>query len=415
VLDGLYTGDGNHDIDFRGKAITVRSMNGPRDCIIDCGGHPGMDPRGFYFHSYEKRDSLVSGFTIINAYTNGTGGAILCFYSSPTISGCWLTKNTALFGAGIGCTHADPLIQQNRIFDNVGIMAGGGIYCELSSPDIALNWITDNNSGGSGGGIGCDHSAPVITHNWITGNEARYGGGIHCWNVSLAKITNNLIASNTAAFGGGVGSFQSSPTFRSNTLADNTANQGGGLLCAGQSTTTMTNCLLWGDQATQGPEIAVVSSMYASSVWGVDYCDIAGGQAAAHIEPRCTLTWGTGNIDQDPMFVAAGDYHLLPGSPCIDAGDPSYVPGADEKDLDGNNRVINGRIDMGAYEAPGPVGPQSLLVGDLNGDGCVNVADMLVVRNAMGKSGDATDINGDGVCNVADMLIIRNHLGEGCE
>ncbi|MBW8039347.1 MAG: hypothetical protein FVQ85_05055 [Planctomycetes bacterium] len=44
------------------------------------------------------------------------------------------------------------------------------------------------------------------------------------------------------------------------------------------------------------------------------------------------------------------DYHLLPGSPCINAGDPNYVPEPNETDLDGNPRVIGGRIDMGAYE-----------------------------------------------------------------
>jgi len=41
VKDGRYTGTGNRDIDFRGKAITVRSENGPENCIIDCNGTEG--------------------------------------------------------------------------------------------------------------------------------------------------------------------------------------------------------------------------------------------------------------------------------------------------------------------------------------------------------------------------------------
>ena len=36
VADGIYTGDGNRDLDFGGKLITVRSANGPDNCIIDC-------------------------------------------------------------------------------------------------------------------------------------------------------------------------------------------------------------------------------------------------------------------------------------------------------------------------------------------------------------------------------------------
>ncbi|MBW8035558.1 MAG: hypothetical protein FVQ79_08005 [Planctomycetes bacterium] len=61
---------------------------------------------------------------------------------------------------------------------------------------------------------------------------------------------------------------------------------------------------------------------------------------------------GEGNIDSDPLFLntSSGDYHLLPDSPCIDAGDPNYVPEPNETDLDGNQRVISGLIDMGAYE-----------------------------------------------------------------
>jgi len=47
-----------------------------------------------------------------------------------------------------------------------------------------------------------------------------------------------------------------------------------------------------------------------------------------------------------------GDYHLLPTSPCIDAGDPNYIPEPNETDLDGDPRVMGVRIDMGAYESP---------------------------------------------------------------
>jgi hypothetical protein len=77
------------------------------------------------------------------------------------------------------------------------------------------------------------------------------------------------------------------------------------------------------------------------------------------------MDWGDGNIDADPCFVelgywdvngvwVEGDYHLLPNSPCIDAGDPDYVAGPNETDLDGKPRVMGGRVDMGAYEAPIP-------------------------------------------------------------
>ncbi len=45
LADGTYSGTGNYNINFHGKAITVRSVNGPDRCIIDC-RHSG---RGFLF------------------------------------------------------------------------------------------------------------------------------------------------------------------------------------------------------------------------------------------------------------------------------------------------------------------------------------------------------------------------------
>ncbi|MGB2809874.1 MAG: LamG-like jellyroll fold domain-containing protein, partial [Sedimentisphaerales bacterium] len=57
-----------------------------------------------------------------------------------------------------------------------------------------------------------------------------------------------------------------------------------------------------------------------------------------------------GSSNQDYPDVNTPDYHLLPGSPCINAGDPNYVAEPNETDLDGNPRIIGGRIDMGVYE-----------------------------------------------------------------
>ncbi len=68
VLDGAYTDCGNRDLDLWGKAITVRSENGPDNCIIDCQG-TGMDPhRALVFESGETADSIIWGLTIVNGH-----------------------------------------------------------------------------------------------------------------------------------------------------------------------------------------------------------------------------------------------------------------------------------------------------------------------------------------------------------
>ena len=53
----------------------------------------------------------------------------------------------------------------------------------------------------------------------------------------------------------------------------------------------------------------------------------------------------------DQLSREPGGYHLLPHSPCIDAGDPDYPLYSDETDIDDTKRVVGKAIDMGAYEA----------------------------------------------------------------
>ncbi|MHC4694804.1 MAG: choice-of-anchor Q domain-containing protein, partial [Planctomycetota bacterium] len=107
------------------------------------------------------------------------------------------------------------------------------------------------------------------------------------------------------------------------------------------SNVDVTNCVLWDG----GKEIWNDDS----SMITITYSDVQGGW------------FGEGNIDADPCFASVGyrggdgawvdgDYHLLPASACINAGDPGYTAGPNETDLDGNLRVSGGRIDMGAYE-----------------------------------------------------------------
>jgi hypothetical protein len=104
------------------------------------------------------------------------------------------------------------------------------------------------------------------------------------------------------------------------------------------------------------------------------YTNVQGGPTAVQVYLNCTLYWGEGSVDIDPRFVLPGywadannvnivvepndpnavwmdgDYHLRSDSPCINVGDPNYVPGPNETDMDGEQRVMLGRVDMGADE-----------------------------------------------------------------
>ena len=104
---GTYTGAGNRDVDFSGKAITVRSVSGPENCIIDCQSTTQNRHRGFIFHNDEDLDSVLDGVTI----KHGRGQLVtveiwdeenrmayrqrnlMSGGSSPSIRNCILTEN----------------------------------------------------------------------------------------------------------------------------------------------------------------------------------------------------------------------------------------------------------------------------------------------------------------------------------
>ncbi len=77
VAPGVYTGDGNRDIDFRGKAITVKGEAGARTCIINCQGSRDEYHRGFVFTRGEDANSTIDGFTITRGYTRGRFGDLM--------------------------------------------------------------------------------------------------------------------------------------------------------------------------------------------------------------------------------------------------------------------------------------------------------------------------------------------------
>jgi len=84
VDDGVYKGEGNVGLDFKGKAITVRSVNGSASTIIDC---QNLYNSGFLFHNGETQSSVLRGFTITKSKAE-SGGGIYCENASPTISKC---------------------------------------------------------------------------------------------------------------------------------------------------------------------------------------------------------------------------------------------------------------------------------------------------------------------------------------
>lgn len=286
VMPGTYV----ENIDFLGKAITVKSSGGSSSTTID--GRNGWTVVKFV--AYEGPTSVIDGFTI----KNGNGG----------VSG--------YFGGGIACYSAAPTIMNNQFIDNAALSGGGGIALLFDSmPLIMNNTFTGNSGGVSGGAIYFNQrSNATAINNTFSENSAEKGAGINCSNDSNPKIVNNLFYANTAS-NAGAAIFclsNSNAEIINCTLCGNSAsNSGGGLYCNGSSP-TFTNTIFWNNSAPSDPEIKVHSGNPTFT-----YCDIKGGWT------------GTGNIDADPLFISGpfGGYYLSQiaagqgsDSPCLNAG-----------------------------------------------------------------------------------------------
>ena len=216
VADGIYTGDGNRDIDFIGKAITVRSTD-PNDpnivatTIIDCNGTEEEPHRGFYFHSGEDANSILDGLTITNGYAK-YGGGIHCGLplGSPP-------------GPGPPPPPPPPLPP--------------GAVGSQSSPEILSAY---------------NLTGPTITNCIISGNYSNVGGGMHNDWLSNLTLTNCTFIGNSASdSGGGMDNGWSiKATLENCTFSENSAQSGGGMYNSEDSKTTLTNCSFCGNSAS---------------------------------------------------------------------------------------------------------------------------------------------------------------------
>jgi hypothetical protein len=369
VAPGTYS----ENLNFMGKALTVISEQGAAVTVIDGGARDSVA----VFNSGEGRGSVLSGFTLQNGSSTfstpgfGDGGGIWIRNSSPTIQNNVITNNRACEGIGIFVNSGSPLIQGNTINNNLqsgcsGGVGGGGIGL-LGGPaaQILGNVIEKNVLGSAnGGGISMfgagspTISGNIIRQNTVSGlSPCAEGGGIWLVNQSDALIVNNVISGNSAGCGGGIyGSVPSGnrgPYVVNNTLAGNTAPQGSAIFAIGfQSQAQFINNIVVSSASSTA---LYCDGTYSSVPPVVTFNDVFAPSGTAFGGVCAGALGSNGNISADPLFAnqAAGDYHLLQGSPAIDAGTVNQAP---PTDFDGTTRPLDGNgdgvaaFDIGAYE-----------------------------------------------------------------
>jgi len=342
---GTFSGAGNRNVDFKGKAITVESSGGAEFTIIDCGDVG----RGFIFRSGEETSSILRGVGIVNGYHAVFGGAVYCVKASPTIENSIFFGNQAGFrGGAIYCDTSSAVITGNS-FEGNDAAYGGALWCSGgSSLAITANEFQSNSAGISGGALACRASSPTIGENRFTENSATNdGGAIYCDqgsgpNVSLSTFTGNTAEGN----GGGIGLLQSNVTIEHDLFTGNGATLGGGVYCDNFSAGAIQYNTFDENSASSGTGAAIYCTNYSAppisnnivvnspvgnavdskndSAPLITCCcffNNAGGNAL----PPGSIDGG-GNFSQNPEFcgnVGSGNYYLQSDSPCAPGNTPA--------------------------------------------------------------------------------------------
>lgn len=307
----------------------------------------------------------ASGTGLVNPIYPQKGGCGGGIYNAGKllIIGCTINNNRAGNGGAYFLTKNGDDIEDNIDFPGGD---GGGIYnayhLELINSNILGNsagncfyvgapYLSPSN-GGYGGGLytiagSYSHISNCLIHNNSTGKGTEiansvyfsigppgYGGGIT--NCGTIHIENSTLTRNKLQYTYGTDEYGHTKLY---------VGIGGGLYLSATSISSFNN--------------SIISSNFRKRPTYNEIDDINTNQDSIFMNfslvgvPNPQNISGIGNlIASDPGFISNEDFHLAFNSPCINAGDPDTT-GLPMYDLDGNIRVIENRVDMGAYEFQG--------------------------------------------------------------
>ncbi len=277
-------------IDFLGKAITVRSLDGPATTTIDA----------------SRVLNFGDGVSVVRCVSGETEATVLDGF---TITG----------GVGDAVAFVDSV--------------GGGMINDGSSPTVA-NCIFRGNTSAFGGGMFNSFASPTVTNCAFSGNTAEFGGGgMYNFNSSSPMMTNCTFSGNstTSEDGGGMSNnFGSSPTMTNCILWGNSPND---MVNISGSMPAVSYC-----------DIGHSGGSLAWNPWmGLD------GGGNIDVDPLFVSPLGADGI----AGSADDDLRLMSDSPANNAGNNAAIPAGVTTDLGGLSRIVC-RVDMGAHENQSP-------------------------------------------------------------
>jgi hypothetical protein len=165
LTEGTFSGPGNNEILFQGKAITVTSEIRGKS-TVDYGG----SEYAFSFDNGEGPDCILDGVVITNHHSADGHMAIFCRNATPSISWCTLRECTSFFGAISVGEDGWPTVANCTLYENqVGFFLFDAIGVTLQSVIISFG----------GSSVQCHSGCDLVTELHccdIYGNEGDYVG-----------------------------------------------------------------------------------------------------------------------------------------------------------------------------------------------------------------------------------------------
>ena len=315
------------------SGITITTSNFASDTlddiIIDCHEQQLFEVSG------GSSEVIIQGVVIVNAKSNGNGGAISVKNQSLTLDSCIFYKCTASKGDG-GAVYFKNIISKNLNIQNCSFIDcvadnGGAIYTNETSEKsgaISNNYFYQNIAHEKGGAIYATNGGLLLNGNSIASCKANDGGGIYL-EVIDAKVTNCTIQGNRSSLGSGI-------YYNKNDDVSNIE---------------FYNNILWNNATANdnfNSQLYIGGDVYLN----IRNCFIQDGENVIKSANQSSYDFDSTNITEgEPGFIFSDMPYLTKDSCCIDIG--SDVEGVA---IDKTNRKLDGdndgyaSTDIGSFE-----------------------------------------------------------------
>ncbi|MCI0362778.1 MAG: right-handed parallel beta-helix repeat-containing protein, partial [Phycisphaerales bacterium] len=337
------------------------------------------------------------------------GGAIYARGAiSLLVSDCAFLANASVYeGSGFRARGPDiaAIVANSYFFNNSGAAAMtvdeglatidqctfadnpvGGFTLNTSGHANVFNTVFTGNHAEVGAAIRVSGSCSIKDCQFRNNSSYIAGGAVRLSGDGSASLENCIFAGNQCTWMGGAVWVGLGRTVEASncSFTNNEASLGGAFFNPGHL--TLINCTLSGNEGggvlmVELPGSPPTLEVKNSIVWGNEPFEIGSGEVDPDPPPPPLTDYitvafsnigggwdGDGNIDADPLFVQTGcdNLRLEETSPCLDAGDNDLIPPGITTDLDGQPRIMNGTVAMGAYEAPQEPAPPAACEDDLD-------------------------------------------------